>query len=406
MNLELDSQLLERMSDGVIVLNQEGRITDFNRAARPWLKHCRDIEPQLNKLISEVAGGAVQMPIGIRQLFPSGSGGNLADIYLCHQKPQGYAIFIASTAPEPVTQTQLENTGHFYFLLSEEVRHEISRLNEQLTEVALVGTSDVGSVINQTDRLSRLLVAIDQLAQIQQLNTTFQDERLTLMALIDAVLAEIQHGNGRGDYVIDLSFSDAPATQGVLYGNAEWLKCGLKGLFEAIGESAPPRSQIEIRVRQSGSFIVMTSRFAHAFGTRPKTRPTSTAPSSTTLRLEADIRLSLCRRIFKLHGGQLDILEMDSDNPDVGRRGIDAFTLVLPTGAPFKDREHPACVDCRLVQQAEAYAQDLAVLLPSKPAGSQISEEEVQFLAQMTAIAPSETRTSRTSNGKNSSRGR
>ena len=88
-----------------------------------------------------------------------------------------------------------------------------------------------------------------------------------------------------------------------------------------------------------------------------------------------------------LHGGQLKTVDADSARRG-GASGLASFTLVLPTGAMLPGGRRLECADCPTAQQAQAYARDLAALMPGPDPGADVSGEEVAFLMQVMADKP------------------
>ena len=53
MELSIDMPLLNALQDGVVLLNRAGHVSDFNRAARPWLAACAKAQPLLAEHIQQ-----------------------------------------------------------------------------------------------------------------------------------------------------------------------------------------------------------------------------------------------------------------------------------------------------------------------------------------------------------------
>ena len=383
MNLQFDMTVLECMSEGVILLNRSGQITDFNRAAGPWLNQCFNAKGDLTKLINETIRAKTKDPVPVKFFSPGDGHTSPLKAYLCGNGATDYALFIArilqpATAPAAVT----EMSGGFE-LLGKEIRHEMTQLRDELSVTsANLSTRDLSAVTLRADRLSRLFVAVDQLSRLSQAGTVTQGERLSLVPLIHEVLADMT--NQRADFSINLPPGDSLEQQGVLYGDADWLRCGLRALLEGIADSGPPRSHIELRVRQSGGFAVLSGSFANA-GTQQRVASAAPVdPAHAALRTEKDIRAPIARRIFELHGGQLKISTMDSDNPDEFGQGIETFTLILPTGVPAPGQHRsPDCANCPQALQTEAYARDLAFMTQGQAGGAEVSGAEIEFLLRV-----------------------
>jgi hypothetical protein len=202
MTVALHPEMLEKMTEGVIVLNPEGQVTDYNRAAKPWLKACLAGASALAALIGKVRAGQLQVPVAVQGVFQQAAG--RADFYLCRNEPSAFAIFITSPTPAtqspPTAATASPQTGlgpdSFFALLGEELRHELTRLRLQLAEAPVPADSanQLARVQQQSLRLSQLLVAMEQLCELHEQDAFFQGDRVHLGALIDAAIAALHAG--------------------------------------------------------------------------------------------------------------------------------------------------------------------------------------------------------------------
>jgi PAS domain-containing protein len=385
MEMSIDMPLLNALQDGVVLLNRAGQVTDFNRAARPWLTACAKAQALLAEHIQQQIKHPGPGPVALELLEPfeplGGPGGaSMAPgLHLCRHGAQGYALVIApgqaqaNTAAEP--QTRL------FDLLGEAIRNEFTHWRGALDRAALPAQQAPAwaDLASQSQRLSRLLVVFDQLSSMRGEQLPKQSERLSLMTLTQAVLASMPQR--RADYALMVAPGASAKQHGMLYGHAALLTAGLRALLETLDQGAPPHSQIELWVRQSGRHVVLNSRFASGSGVRRR-NPAPAAPNAEapSLRLEAELRLPLARRIVELHGGQLSTESLDTAPGRPQRQGIANFTLLLPTGAAGETQRRPECADCPTAQQAEAYARDLATLMMRPDSAAEMSGEEIAFL--------------------------
>ena len=230
MSLVLNSALMERLAEGVILLNPQGQVTDYNRAARPWLKTCLAGTAALGELMGKVASGTVQLPLRVDSIFAPAAG--TTDFHLCKNEPHNFALLITAHQPPTAALPEVAAQDSFFFLLGEDFRHELSRLREQITTAAPDIAAQLARVQQQSGRLSRLLIAMEQLCELHEKDAFFQGERVNLRTLSEAVIAELPRR--RGDFSINQAQSDATDQQGMLFGDAGWLKIALKGLLEGI----------------------------------------------------------------------------------------------------------------------------------------------------------------------------
>lgn len=379
MNVNIDIKLMESLDQGVIFLNRSGHILDFNSAARPYLKPCFNAAEKIAHLIADGLNHKVNRPTPVTFLEVGAGQTSPVDVHLCSNTQSDFMLLITRRATLAVSPLNADSKPITFALLGDEIRHEMTHLREQIACITAQSTApDFAPVIASSERLSRFFVAMDQLSSLSQGESFLNGKRISLTTLIHEVLAELPRH--RCAFSINHVLSDTAERLGVLYGDQVWLKSGLKGLLEAIVDSGPPGCQVELRLRQSGNYLVFTGGFMNA------TVPSSGSfhrpghQGNLTIGTQIDLRIPIARRIFERHGGSLKITEMDSDNPDEFNRGIDSFTLSLPTGASNLSKRSSACDDCPVTRQAEAYAQDLASLIPTDHKDSEVTQEELTFL--------------------------
>jgi hypothetical protein len=393
MELSIDMPLLNALQDGVVLLNRAGHVTDFNRAARPWLKACVKAQPLLAQHIHQQINDPGPGPVAIEPLEPfeqlglPGEASLAPGLHLCRHGQQDYALVI--TAGQPQSNPAAQPQARLFDLLGETIRHEFTHWRSALDRAAPLAQQApaLADLASQSQRLSRLLVVFDQLSSIRSDQLPSQSERLSLMTLTQAVLASMPQR--RADYALMVAPGGSAQQHGMLYGHAMLLTAGLRALLESLDQGAPSHSQIELWVRQSGRHVVLNSRFASGSSVgRRSPAPAALITDSPSFRLEADLRLPLARRIVELHGGQLSTEPLDSAPDKPQRPGIAAFTLLLPTGAAGEPQRRPECADCPTSQQAEAYARDLASLMTRTDSAADLSGEEIAFLMNMITNPP------------------
>lgn len=395
MTPRFNSILVERLSEAVVSLNAGGDIVNFNSAARPLLRHCFDILPQVRQELRATGSAAPLLPRPLSLKPRLSYEGRSLETWLCESDAGFILLFLpAGNSIPPIAQNITTNRDlAFTSLIGAEIKNEIAALTEKMTAMAATATQEQNDFLQATERFSRLLSVIDLLSDTLQTPAFFESERLSLPTLLDAVLQQMP--GPHGDYAINQELSDQSDQQGQVYGHAQWLKAAFRALLEALDANAPTHCQIELRIRQNGSFIVLTGGYCNlrhqAARSRqyPQTPPKDKTPGSDngrTLRVDAGIRLAIARQIVELHGGQLRVLEVEDDTGTSGL--IDGFTLVMPTGIPSQGRSPAICRQCIYPQQAKSLAQDLAHLLPKQPLYARMSPDELHLLTQLTCAAP------------------
>lgn len=396
MTPRFNSILVERLSEAVVSLNAGGDIVNFNSAARPLLRYCFDILPQVRQELRATGGTPPLLPRPLPLTPRLSHQGQPLETWLCENGTGFILLFLpAGNAVPHVAQNITTNSDlAFTSLIGAEIRHEIAALTEKMAAAEGKLPQEQKDFQQAAERLSRLLTVIDLLADTLQAPAFLESERLSLPTLLDEVLQQMP--GPHGDYAINQELSDQPAQQGTLYGHAQWLKAAFRALLETLDANAPTHGQMELRIRQNGSFIVLTGGYRHLQHQPTKSRPAPSTPqqdpsaggggNSRTLRVDAGIRLAIARQIVELHGGQLRVLDVEGAPGMPGL--IDGFTLVMPTGIPSQGRSPAICSQCIYPQQAKFLAQDLARLLPRPPLQTRMSPDELHLLAQLTCAVP------------------
>lgn len=382
MTLGLNSKLQQGMLEGVILLNGQGQVMDFNPAALPWLHCAMGATQQLRHHIDMVVQGGASLPEIAECLHMTDPVLVSHKVYLCEAGTEGYALFIAEPEIRASVPAMAQADTDFFRLLCAESRHQLSQVCELLhgaTGSAFPGHES--AAVAQFDRLSRLLVAFDQLSRLHRPDAFTLGDRLSVASLLDDVLKEMP--SPACEYQIRSPEGERTQLQSPVYGDAGWLKCMFNTLLGAIGESAPSHSKVEIRVRQSGRYSVVSSHYTHRTCAPGTGGGCGLGNANGVLHLDTDIGIQIASRIAEMHGGQLAITGLDPSPADEAVRGIESFTLLLPTSAPAQSGESPACKLCIAKLQTEKYATDLASLMPSRPDGSEMSEAELQMLAHI-----------------------
>jgi hypothetical protein len=392
MELRFDVALADSLSEGMVLLNRKGQVTDFNRAARPWLRDCANAQAALSQHIEHYLGsqadGALAIePLGLAVVDPPAS-----KAYLNRQGPDEFVLTIipgsSSKTLRAVETSASQADPGFLHYFSAELRHEFVRWRARLDQAETHGRLEGrdASLIKHSERLSQLIVLFEQLWLIRKNEVLGQSERLSLMTLTQDTLAALPRR--RADYVLMAEQANFSEQVGVLYVPADLLKCGLRGLLESLDDAAPPKSQIELWLRQSGGHVVLSSRFVNGARMRGQAPSTPVRHGAAPLRVDPGLRLPLARDIVNLFRGQLMVEEIADPSGRENARGLASFTLVLPTGSGALTQPQPDCADCPTFRQAESYAHDLASLMARPDPASEVSGEEIAFLMSVLDDTP------------------
>lgn len=360
MRLNFDMQVLNQMSEGVILLNRQGQVIGQNTAAKEWVQRCKAMDEPFKRIIDQVVQGRMELPIKMGLLAkPDLAGTPLADAWLCRDGLQNYAIFIAPHKLSASSPKQTED--RFISLLGNDVLQEMSTLRGLLHVTAGNAEERELAICKQSELVDTLLTEISGLAMLMQHEYLADEARVEMDKLITQLLPTLQAAH-HNPYV----FKAGSVQQGVLFGKVSWLTYALRVLLQSLGQSAPPGAQIDVQMHQMGGFMVLNGSVAgkHAIGLNASsTDRQSIAANDDTAAHRALAQMMMCKRIIELHAGKLKfnfMTDMAGSNQHLPQ--MESFTLTLATGMSNQQKT-ASCAECPVALQAQAYAQDMAVLL-------------------------------------------
>ncbi len=366
--LSLDRQALAKLTEGVVLLDDQGRPLSATRNSEPWLRHCIEIAPALAGMISAARLGTLSLPAAV-DLRAEGEDAP-EEAWLVANAAAGHALLIR---PRPRREPETKaGEGRFLTLLGMGVRQEVSRLGAMLRGLGGPLANNAEPILRQASDLDTLLGEIGELAELHQRDEVFFEERLSLQALLREIILDLRRRRPGASVSHALECGDTPPP-GPVYGNAQWLKKALHTLIAGIEQSCPQHSRIHIHLRQLGDFIVLSAS-ASSGSSSPSPEENPDEPQVT--QPSQALRQRICRRVIKLHGGQLKLrlLEQNDAQADAGG-AIESFTLTLPTGLPEQDRSRLSCAGCRVNFQAMQYARDLAKVMQPAASPTQLNKE-------------------------------
>ncbi len=356
MNLTLSTATMNLMSDGIILLDQKGRPREVNPAAQPWLRRCVEFTLKWARSIELVQAGSVTLPLVV-DIDTAGEGPPPATVRLLKNGNHGYALLIRPMSAVLPTSARYPRSD-FLALLGGEVRKEIARFSSRLHECqdSIAQSADL---MQQANRLDKLLTEVGDLADLVQHDEVFADERLAVTDIVRAILPGLPRTNGED--TIRYVLTDSNGNLAPVYGNQKWLGQALHTLLARLGRDCPEHGIVAIDLRQIGDFLVINGR-AKAESAGWYAAPAATAAARSADSLEAEI----CHRIIELHGGQIKLRLIDKEAAQEGSEAIgpiESVTLTLPTGVPSGDRSRVSCAECRITLQSMQYARDLAEMM-------------------------------------------
>ena len=378
MFLKFDADTLEALSEGVVMLNHQGVIVDFNRAAKPWLPVCNKAAVEIKAAVSRVVRNHIKTPLVMDLPGTDAAFRSANDVRLCENGQTGFLLLITQKRLIPAAVNDTDQSNGVCQLMVDAVRHALTEL---LCELGAIRNAEALAALAPLEahvlHVRSLFVAMDQLARLDQLSSMYPGNRLSVPDLLSTAIGFITQGHC--DYYKDLSSGEF----GPVYGRTSWIACALTALLEGMEAGAPRRSGINLTVRQNGGFVTISARNSSGSNLGGSIPFQSEGVNDAILQLVASTRIPLARRIVEMHGGMVHVTELDAENADKSF-ALESFTLQLPTGLSVAPHTG-ACKNCPVNLQTEAYAFDLAALTPWVPEEAQVSEEERVLLNSLTS---------------------
>lgn len=365
MNLTLSLTTMRLLSDGIILLDPKGQPREANTAAQPWLRRCVELTPQWMLRVEQMQADTLQLPVtvdidAVGDVMPS------ATVHLLKNGHNGYALLIQPSTVATPGQGERKKSA-FLSLLGGEVRREIAGFVTLLHELH-DPIPQTTYLAHQAERLDTLLTQVNALAELDQNDEVFADQRLEIAKIVGAALPTLPRADG--DTPIRYTLTESLETLAPVYGNQGWLRKAIYTLLTRLGQSCGEHGSVAIDLRQIGDFVILNARAA-ADSAGWYDLPASMTESNAAP--EHCLRDEICHRVIELHGGQLKIRFTNSDaaaSEADEHEVMESFTLTLPTGLPMGERSRVSCAECRITLQAMQYARDLAEMMPGRDAVS------------------------------------
>ena len=371
MRRNLDLPLLDKLAEGLILLNRKAQVLSHNQVAEPWVKQAHAMQGVLKDLLDLEARGRIKLPVKLGLWSgKTATDEHPGEAWLIMDGRHNNAICIVSVQSSHGAAAKLAHLPaaeqNFLSLLGDEARSQITALRLLLSPQSDHALHDPVAITLQSQRVESLLQELSDLSLVMQRDEVFADERLNLTELVGAALPPV--ALPVDPELAVFSMGQDSTAQGVVYGHAAWMRYALRVLFEALRDSAPARSQINIRTRQMGNFVIITGHvaaIAHRRSSKATAQQAATDGNATPAESrDSRVRWLMCRRIIALHGGQLKLAFLPAAGADdASNPPIESFTLTLGTGQPVNERSRVSCGTCRHVLQGQAYAFDLSQLM-------------------------------------------
>ena len=368
--LALSDSALSRLREGVLRLDVRGHVRSLNTAARPWLRGCIDQAKRLAALAAAAKRGDVLLPVRLN-LFDNcpSCPKSPSDTWMDHDGRDGYMLLIVPVELAP--PIPVGSAKDAMLLLDGEALDDMRRLQTQLLCFAAsdvtqgnatpVDATPVGAtpcdappadaplseLKKHAAELSAILGEVRDLANLNQRDLAFTDERFALATMLADILPELRAQTGTAS----IRYEEG-SNIGQVYGHRSWMRQAILTLIGRMREGCPPSNYVNIALRQLGDFVVVSGKVNIDRNKRSGVAMASARTSGAGFGL----RIQICQRIVELHGGSLKI--------EYGVAPmIYSFTMTLATGLPAHERSRASCADCRYTLQALEFGRDLADLI-------------------------------------------
>lgn len=355
--------LLERVADGLVWANADGKILYSNQLAQTFagLKEGDTLpDSPLARAVAVIASGKLdrhlqlefEPPNGSRQLLVAQVGPGMAagEAWVYLKPPPAYGEALAMQNLMTVIRTDLaQPLGRF----SSAMKSALEGDNPEGFKKAMESVSVVADTVNRLVDLASIWESEDLLAH----------DRLEIWPLLNECWLRQEAQAISKKLTVRLINRVVDVDLPVVYSSHYWLARVINESLWAAIKAVPNGGTLDIELRQMGPRILIVFKNSGMWPARasdatlladpnaeqPAQGKAETVKAPPPPNAKDLIGFHLCQRILSLHGGQLREDEED---------GLRNFLIDLPTGAPYHAED--AAMDAA---QAQRYAADLALLM-------------------------------------------
>jgi hypothetical protein len=366
--------LLERVTDGLVWANADGKITYANQKAQLYagLKVGDSLpDSPMARAVAVIASGKLQRELqlefepvsGSKQLLLAqvGPGMVSGEAWIYIKPPPAYGEALALHNLMTVIHSDLATPLKRF---SSAMKSAFESENIQAFKETLVKTAEVTDTVVRLTDLASLWESEDLLAA----------DRLELWPLLQECWLQQEPQAVSRKITVRLINRIDEDNMPVIYASHFWMNKVINESLAAALKAVPTSGTLDIELRQMGPRVLVVFRNSGMWPSRENDATMLADPNSEEAQAAAAaaavaaagkkpdpakapppvnakdlIGFHLCQRIMSLHGGQLREEEED---------GMRNFLIDLPTGAPY--RAEDAAMDAA---QAQRYAADLATLM-------------------------------------------
>lgn len=201
--LNFDLPLLDKMTDGIILLDRQAKVLAVNRRAEPWVHQVRAMAGVIGELLTMEIRRRIQLPVKLGVWRGQPESCKLSgEAWLIMNGRRDYAIFIAPCADAANAKDRLAYTpateAAYLGLLGDEARAQLVVLRQMLNPQADVARNSA-AISAQSQRVEHVLQALSDLSLLLQRDKVFADARLDLANVVRAAFPPSQRG-GHGRF--------------------------------------------------------------------------------------------------------------------------------------------------------------------------------------------------------------
>ncbi len=198
MYLALGLQIPQEVTDGIILLDQQGNILSHNHAANTLVQQGAALRMVLKRAVESEARSGEALPKQLEFFLGAfNQPKRKTKAWLCRYGVKEFAIFIAPDADALAQTAQADESGMSPVdLLGDRVREKMAVLRSLLKGGAGAVARDEAAIAATSDQLDQLLAAASELAQLLQRDQVFDDARLNLAEQIRQIAPGLWAGCG------------------------------------------------------------------------------------------------------------------------------------------------------------------------------------------------------------------
>jgi hypothetical protein len=365
--MKFNPELLDDLTDGLLVLDGEARIRYASKRARQMLgRNEGDLVGNLmiERSVKSASQGYTVLPASIFVRLKPDELGNADEVFASLHKgaePGEFALLLRNVSEEKLFTSAWSNLLYFVHTSlagkNTELHIAVERMGAALGNLPPKGPVSTAAeeLMFRAINLSSAMDEIVELADFSVTDLLSERQRIVPVDLVQEAIREINRSAARKRLWITKTGHSDPTPP--IYGSHGWLRRALVAYLEYLVEGCAPGTGLDVSLRHIGEHVVIAVRSLGS-SMDAHSRDNLFIPFSDENLTETQggerlphLGIALARSVVMQHGGQVRITASGS---------MMSLIMELPTALPAHDGTETG------IGQAMRYAQEMKELVLSR----------------------------------------